>query len=217
MIKGNTAPRLTPPLFIFLTIETMLVGGMILIYKLPQLNFIAAWQNPEDKLMVALFQFISDSINYFSMGIPLLIAITYEWMKRDVRSSRFSLLYLLISIGIAGLISYALKKSFLEPRPYEVDSRIMQLSVGGGYSFPSGHTTEAFASATAIFLLFFNRKKFCWIGFIWAGTVGASRVYLGVHYPFDVLAGMIIGTSVSYLVYQFVFFRWINGEKITSG
>jgi undecaprenyl-diphosphatase len=213
MTSRNLAAEHEPSLLSILMLEVLLIIGMIVVYQLPQLDFIANWQNPEDTGVVKTFQFISDSINYFSMGIPLLLALSYEWRKQDVKKSRVALLYLLLSIGIAGLISYLIKKSFLEPRPYEIDSRITQLSVGGGYSFPSGHTTEAFASATALFLLFFQRK---WVGFIafsWALSVAASRVYLGVHYPFDVLAGMIIGSSVAYTFYHFIFIRWLVHRK----
>src|SRR6185369_9676042 len=152
----------------------------------------------------------SDSISYFSMGIPAVIAITSEFKKQsDKKRSRLSLLYVLLSIGVAGLISYIMKKSFSEPRPYEVDTRITQLSVGGGYSLPSGHTTEAFASAMALTLLFPRWYVFIPM-FIWASVVGLSRVYLGVHYPFDILVGMLIGSTVSFSFYTFLFRKYLN-------
>lgn len=213
MTSRDLASPHQPSLLSILTLEAFLIIAMVVVHRLPQLDFIASWQNPEDSLVVKGFQFISDSINYFSMGIPLLLAIGYEWRKEEVKKSRISLLYLLLSIAIAGLISYLIKKSFLEPRPYEIDSRITQLSVGGGYSFPSGHTTEAFASATALFLLFFQRKWVGLIAYAWALSVAASRVYLGVHYPFDVLAGMIIGSSVAYTFYHFIFIKWLAYRK----
>src|SRR5438105_9128975 len=127
--------------------------AMVIAPRLPQLDFIARWQNPAATLTVNFFQFISDSISYFSMGVPVVITIVREFNKQsDKKQNRLSLLYILVSIAIAGLISYAMKKTFTEPRPYEVDARIAQLSVGGGYSLPSGHTTEAFASAMALSL-----------------------------------------------------------------
>lgn len=211
------AQRNQPSLRNLLLLEFLLAVAMIVVYQLPQLDFIASWQNPDNKGLVSVFQFISDSINYISMGIPLLVALTLEWKKKGTRKSRFSLLYLLLCVGIAGLISYILKKSFLEPRPYEIDSRITQLSVGGGFSFPSGHTTEAFSSGMAMFLLFYQRKWVGIVAFAWAISVAASRVYLGVHYPFDVLAGMIIGTSVSYFFYRYVFFNIIHQENLKPG
>lgn len=176
---------------------------------LPQLDFIAEWQDPKNLVTVKIFQFFSDSVNFFSMGVPLLIAIATEFKKEsDKKRSRLSLLYVLLSIGVAGLISYLIKKTFLEPRPYEVDVRIVQLSVGGGYSLPSGHTTEAFSSIVALALLF-PRWYVILPMFCWASLVALSRIYLGVHYPFDIFVGMMIGSSVSLTGY-FLFRKYLE-------
>jgi undecaprenyl-diphosphatase len=187
-----------------------LLVGMFVVYHLPQLDFIADWQNPESTLTVRFFQFVSDSISYFSFGIPVLITVVAEFKKNsDKKNSRLSLLYVLLSIAVAGLISYIMKKSFSEPRPYEVDNRIVQLSVGGGYSLPSGHTTEAFASAMALTLLFPRWFVFLPM-FLWASVVASSRIYLGVHYPFDILVGMWIGSTSSFVFYHFLFRRYLS-------
>lgn len=201
------------PLLICLYLGVLLTG-MVTVYHLPQLDFIAGWQNPES-VAVSFFQFISDSISYFSLGIPLAITVFREFNKdTNKKQSRLSLLYVLLSIAVAGLISYIMKKSFSEPRPYEVDTRIVQLSVGGGYSLPSGHTTEAFASAMALTLLF--PRWFVWLPmFGWASVVGLSRIYLGVHYPFDIFVGMFIGSSSSLTFYFFVFQKALNRSSTT--
>jgi undecaprenyl-diphosphatase len=192
------------PFFIGIYLVLLLVA-MVIIYHLPQLDFIARWQDPQATLTVGFFQFISDSISYFSIGIPVAISIFRELRKQaNKKESRLSLFYVLLSIAVGGLISYIMKKSFSEPRPYEVDTRIVQLSVGGGYSLPSGHTTEAFASAMALTLLFPKWYVFLPM-FGWACIVGLSRIYLGVHYPFDILAGIFIGSSSSIAFYFFVF------------
>ncbi len=184
--------------------------AMVIAPGLPQLDFIANWQDPNAAITVNFFQFISDSISYFSMGVPVAITIAIEFNKQsDKKQNRLSLLYVLLSIAIAGLISYAMKKTFTEPRPYEVDARIVQLSVGGGYSLPSGHTTEAFASAVALTLLF--PRWFVIVPmFCWASLVALSRIYLGVHYPFDIFVGMFIGSSVSVAFYFFLFRKYFN-------
>lgn len=181
--------------------------GMVAAHLSPQLDVIAAWQMPENTATVKIFQFISDSISFISFGIPVIITIVRETQKDiNKKQNRLSLLYVVLSIAIGGLISYIMKKTFTEPRPYEIDPRIIQLSVGGGYSLPSGHTTEAFASATALVLLFPR-----WIVaipiFTWASLVALSRIYLGVHYPFDIFVGMFIGSSVAFLWYRFVFWK----------
>jgi len=194
----------------------LLLAGMVVVYNLPQLDFIAGWQNPQSTFTVKFFQFISDSISYFSFGVPVLITIVREFKKDSPKKkSRLSLLYVLLSISVAGLVSYIMKKSFSEPRPYEVDPRIAQLSVGGGYSLPSGHTTEAFASAMALTLLF--PRWFVIVPmFSWASVVALSRIYLGVHYPFDILVGMFIGSTSAFLFYFFVFAKHVNHSLTMS-
>ncbi len=177
---------------------------------LPQLDFIAAWQDPENTLLIKAFQFFSDSVSFFSLGIPVGITVISTFKKESNKNrSWLSLLYILLSIAIAGLISAVLKRILLVPRPYEIDARIIQFSVGGSYSLPSGHTTEAFASAVALMLLF--PKWYVIVSlFCWASLVALSRIYLGVHYPFDILVGMLIGSSISVSFYFFVFRKYLD-------
>ncbi|MCX8490814.1 MAG: phosphatase PAP2 family protein [Cyclobacteriaceae bacterium] len=179
------------------TILIVIACLMFLVQLLPQLDFIAWLQSEGTSTTTRFLQIVSDSITFFSLGVPLAIAIFKEFDKNpSKKNSRLSFVYVGVSIGVAGLISYAIKHTGMIPRPYEVDARIIQLSVGGGFSFPSGHTTEAFASATALSLLL-SKPKYFLPFFCWASLVGFSRIYLGVHYPFDVLGGIAIGVTAS--------------------
>lgn len=165
-----------------------------------QLDFIAWLQTTSSPFKIRVLQSISDSVSFISFGVPIVFTIAGEFSGAK-KKSRVSFLYVALSIGLAGLVSYIFKNITLVPRPYEVDIRITQWSVGGGFSFPSGHTTEAFASATALTFLFPNWKMALPI-FTWASLVAFSRIYLGVHYPFDILGGMAIGFSVSFALFQ---------------
>ena len=71
------------------------------------------------------------------------------------------------------------------------------------YSFPSGHTTAAFEIATALFLTFRSegKKKICWVFPVIALCTMGSRVYLMVHYPTDVLCGLIVGTVAGVIAF----------------
>ena len=84
------------------------------------------------------------------------------------------------------------------PRPYADESSIfyqLWLLVGQNVesdkSFPSGHTTAAFSTMTALFLM--GNKKYSWTAFIFAFLMGLARIYLVVHFPSDVLGGIIVG------------------------
>ena len=69
------------------------------------------------------------------------------------------------------------------------------------YSFVSSHAANTFALAFFIGLLLKSKKMFFWL-FTWATLIGFSRVYLGVHFPFDIVGGMFWGLFVSLLVYK---------------
>lgn len=188
--------------------------AIVITPNLPQLDFIASWQEPDNKVTVKILQFISDSISFISFGVPVVITVVREFRSdTNKKRNRLSLVYVLVSIAVAGLISYAMKKTFTEPRPYEVDSRIVQLSVGGGYSLPSGHTTEAFASATALLFLFPRWSVFVPM-FTWATLVALSRIYLGVHYPFDIFVGVFLGSTSAYLWFRFLFWKLVTPTAI---
>jgi membrane-associated phospholipid phosphatase len=173
-----------------------LTSFMVWVRNLPQLDFIAWLQTQGNPTITGILQFISDSITFISFGIPITLAIIGE-RKENKKKSRLTFLYVALSIALAGLVSYTIKKMTSIPRPYEIDERIAQWSVGGGFSFPSGHTTEAFASAISLIFLFRSWKMAIPV-LVWASSVAFSRIYLGVHYPFDILGGITIGLTVAY-------------------
>ncbi|MFB0920797.1 MAG: phosphatase PAP2 family protein [Oscillospiraceae bacterium] len=92
-----------------------------------------------------------------------------------------------------------LKLLFERVRPYEVISGLKVLVPSeSSYSFPSGHANSSFASALALTLAFGRKGA---LAYIPAVLIAGSRCYVGVHYPSDVLAGMIVGTTVAPAIY----------------
>ena len=106
-----------------------------------------------------------------------------------------------IGLAIGALITNCcLKILIARPRPYADHNSIfyqLWLLVGQNIesdkSFPSGHTTAAFASMTAVFLV--GDKRWSWTAYIFAVLMGIARIYLCVHFPSDVLGGIIAGVT----------------------
>ena len=152
--------------------------------------------------------------------IPFYIYILYLIYKR------FSDQFLKIVLGLGLLIFLAdfgsihlFKEVFERARPcHFLDGIRVVDGCGGPFGFISSHAANSFAIAFFIALLFRNFSGFA-VLFSWAVIIGFSRIYLGVHYPFDILGGMFWGLFVSLLVYymykmkikdfDFLWFIWL--------
>lgn len=107
-----------------------------------------------------------------------------------------------VAIGLNLLLTSGLKYAINRPRPFaQYPNDIVQRDHAGKYSFPSGHTSTAFATATALTLS--TKKWYVAVpSYAYACAVGYSRMRLGVHFPSDVLGGIVVGIGSSLLVFQ---------------
>ena len=105
------------------------------------------------------------------------------------------------SVAATAVLTTLLKYAVHRPRPFVTYPDIQPLAEGGGPSFPSGHTSTAFGFATALSL---NYPRWYVIApaLVWAGSVGYSRLHLGVHYPSDVVTGAVLGAGTAFLNYK---------------
>ena len=145
------------------------------------------------------FKFTSKSVTYVNIAAPLGV-LTAGLIKHDQQLQRDAA-FMAGGFVLSTVITHSLKKIVQRDRPYITYSYIDKKDSGGGYSFPSGHTSAAFCTATSLSLLF---PKWYVIApaYIWAASVGYGRMYEGVHYPTDVLAGAIIGAGSAWLSYK---------------
>lgn len=117
------------------------------------------------------------------------------WFKKK----REMVLHAVISAFIAWLISKFLKDFFAVPRPYVTNSFVPLAGHSSDGSFPSNHTASAFAISVSIFL---HKHNWGIPLIILSLAIGISRILGGVHYPLDILGGIIIGTSVAWAAHR---------------
>ena len=102
------------------------------------------------------------------------------------------------------LCNVVIKNLVARTRPFDVNTAVQLLvAKPRDYSFPSGHTAASFASVTALYLA--GEKKLWKIALVLAVLIAFSRLYLYVHYPTDVLGGIITGAIAGYIGYKLTF------------
>jgi membrane-associated phospholipid phosphatase len=142
---------------------------------------------------------ISSTEKVIGFGLPLgLVAASYIRHDKLLFQRSFNMC---LALAASSFQTYALKYLVNRERPAYQYPDIQALTSERYHSFPSGHTSNAFCTATSLSL---NFKKWYVVlpSFAWAATVGYSRMHLGVHYPSDVLAGALLGAGSAYATYK---------------
>jgi undecaprenyl-diphosphatase len=150
--------------------------------------------------------------------VPLYLVIIYFlFRKRDWRVGLLAMLAILLIFGLTDQLGVHLFKNTVQRlRPcHEIGLggmiRVLE-DCGGQFSFISNHAANTFGLATFT-ALFFRKKWYTWSIISWAAVVSYSRIYVGKHYPLDLLCGAAFGALVAYLVYllyKFVYKKWIQ-------
>lgn len=138
--------------------------------------------------------------------IPLFILfVILFFLKFPKREAWFKLLTLIGLIIFITAITHWTKISVARLRPNnteEINTLIRILKTPTDYSFFSGHASSSFSITTLMFL--FLRKSIKWAAlfFIWPILFALSRIYVGVHFPIDILVGMVVGILSGILFYK---------------
>lgn len=143
------------------------------------------------------WQKTSASTYAVSIGVPATQLIV-GFIKKDKKLQRQGW-QTVGGLAINTIVTQGLKYTIKRDRPYEQYPLLINpYSIETDKSFPSGHTSTAFAVATSLALQY---KKWYVVvpAYAWASSVGYSRLYLGEHYPTDVLAGAAIGAGSAWL------------------
>jgi membrane-associated phospholipid phosphatase len=154
----------------------------------------------QSSFKTSLFSVTDNSVAILVVGIPV-GCIVYGLAAKDNEVLNTGLLLSASQVLTFGA-KYVIKEVVKRPRPYEelVGVHIHDIESADPYSFPSGHSSQAFALATMLTLRY--PKAYVYVpAFLWAGMVGYGRVYNGLHYPADVLGGAVLGAGSSILTY----------------
>ena len=165
------------------------------------------YHNVHEALGTPLDVFVQFFTKLGDGGIFLILVALFLMLFKKSRKIGMGMLGGII-IG-ALFTNVAIKNIVARPRPYDTlqiyrdwFQQIWHWGFESEFSFPSGHTTAAMASMTPIFL-FCNKKK-SWLAFLFVIVLGATRNYIMVHFPSDILGGIIIGGIAGLLSYIIV-------------
>jgi len=138
----------------------------------------------------------------FSKYGPILFGLVLIWLwfskNQNQHENRKIVIYALIIVILTLGIDKMIEMAYFRPRPF-VNHSVTLLYEKSNLdpSFPSNHAAGAFALA---FALFWKRRKIGTVLILMAWFMALSRIFIGVHYPLDVLAGAFIGLAVTYIV-----------------
>lgn len=151
------------------------------------------------------FTFIRNKYSWLPLYLFLIAFFIFNFKTKGI----VILLVAFTTAGIADFTSSSLIKPSVERlRPcndLELNPDIVsRVDCGAGYSFPSSHATNHFAIGIFFYLIFLGiSKRFAIFFPIWAGLISIAQVYVGVHYPIDIFAGMILGSIIGFVEFEF--------------
>jgi undecaprenyl-diphosphatase len=152
----------------------------------------------------SFFDWLMPALRNRFFWTPLYLFIIIFSIRTYGKQGWIMILFLGLTFGCTDFISSSLIKPTVQRlRPCndpEIKSDVKNLiDCGSGYSFPSSHASNHFGLAVFLIVMFFSKWKLILpIGLLWAASISFAQVYVGVHYPVDILAGAILGGMIGF-------------------
>jgi undecaprenyl-diphosphatase len=145
--------------------------------------------------------------------VPLYLFLAFVWVKKFGKTGLWMVLFLVLCFGISDYTS----SSIIKPAVARIRPCNELNAMGTGYSFPSSHAANHFALALFFIVLFYPKwKPVLTLSLLWASAIGFAQIYVGVHFPIDILAGSLLGALVGYLL-GILFLRFKPQDTWNSG
>lgn len=153
--------------------------------------------------------------------IPLYLVLTAWLLWRYKKPGLYLLFGAVITVALSDTLSHRVIKAQVQrDRPcreaaLQTPVRVL-VSCGGGYSFTSNHAANHVALAFFLSLSVFRKRKWLSAGFMfWAFSIGYGQIYVGVHYPLDVIGGSFLGILCAFMVWR-ITQKYVSLQKIST-
>jgi undecaprenyl-diphosphatase len=138
--------------------------------------------------------------------IPFFLLLFYLiYKKLGIKQTGYLLIFVAVLVLATDQLTNLFKYTFQRPRPCnnpEINTFIRIVQTRTSFSFFSGHAANTMAVASFLYFIFKNQFKYFWLLFLWPLIFAYSRIYLGLHYPIDILTGYLFGFVLGWLMYK---------------
>ena len=171
----------------------------------------------------SFFDWLMPALRNRFFWTPLYLFIIIFFIRNYGKQGWIMILFLGLTFGCTDFISSSLIKPTVQRlRPCnnpEIKSDVKNLiDCGSGFSFPSSHASNHFGLAVLLIMMLYRKWKLILpIGLLWAASISFAQVYVGVHYPVDILAGAMLGGMIGFsmgtiLLASKTFRAWNSGN-----
>jgi undecaprenyl-diphosphatase len=146
--------------------------------------------------------------------IPFFLLLFYLiYKKLGIKQTLYLLLFVAVLVTVTDQTTNLFKFTFKRMRPCsnpEINTIIRVVQTRNSFSFFSGHAANTMAVATFLYLNFKNQFKYFGLLFLWPLIFAYSRIYLGLHYPIDIVSGYLCGVLTGCLMYKM--YKWAQNK-----
>jgi membrane-associated phospholipid phosphatase len=151
------------------------------------------------------FKTTAQSVTVISIAVPA--GVLVAGLIRHDKKLQKDAAWMAGGYIFSALVTQGMKRIIQRDRPFVTYPFIIKRDAGGGYAFPSGHSSAAFCAAASLGMLF--PKWYVIVpSYLYAAAAGYSRMYQGVHYPTDIFAGAVVGAGCAW--FSFKVEKWVN-------